>query len=73
MSGVREGLDKVIKGDWCRVNTSETGVHLFEVGLVLFALGLDAAANVARLGAKEKVENELDGVDLCVEKRRGQQ
>lgn len=64
VSGVREGLDKVIKGDWCRVDASETGVHLLEIGLVLFTLGLDAAADVARLGTEEEVENELDSVDL---------
>lgn len=64
VSGVRERLDKVIKGDWCRVDASETGVHLLEVGLVLFAFGLDAAADVARLGTEEEVENELDSVDL---------
>lgn len=64
VSGMREGLDKVVKGDWCRVDASETGVHLLEVGLILFAFGLDAAANVARLGTEEEVENELDSVDL---------
>lgn len=64
MSGVRERLDKVIKGNGRRVNTSETGVHLLEVGLVLFTFGLDAAADVARLGTEKEVENELDSVDL---------
>lgn len=59
-----EWLDKVIPGDRGRVDASETGVHLFKVGLVPFGLGLGAAADVARLGTEKEVEDELDSVCL---------
>lgn len=59
--GHREWLDKVVDAEWSRVNTTERQILLLEVGAMMF----DAAANIAGLGAKEEIENELDSIYLA--------
>ena len=68
MFGEREGCDEF---DWLKrrgVDAAEGGVFGFEGGeVVVGAHGIGSGADVARLGAEEEIEDELDGVDLDVD------
>lgn len=65
--GVREGLDEVVPRQGRLVDAAEARVLPLEAGLALLRLGGLGAADVARLGPEEEVEDELDGV--CLQRR----
>lgn len=56
----QERLNEIVEAKWCRIDAAKGQILPLEIG----AMMLNTAANVARLGSKEEIENELHGVDL---------